>query len=133
VIIKISLWYNGGSAILAGATPALVHVAPSAKPKGKAPREVVLVYWTVDGDEPAVLEIIDVWKKDTGVPVRWERTPNIEETFQKVLSMNLADEQCDVTVMNNFNMAKWVKEDVVQALDGLPGLDDYLKQMYPAA
>jgi len=122
-----------GSAILAGATPAMVYAAPSAKPKGKSPKEVVLVYWTVDGDEPAVLEIIDVWKKDTGVPVRWERTPNIEETFQKVLSMNLADEQCDVTVMNNFNMAKWVKEGVVQPLDGLPGLDDYLKQMYPAA
>jgi ABC-type glycerol-3-phosphate transport system substrate-binding protein len=123
-----------GGAILASCTPRMGKpAAADDKAEGAKPSEVVFVYWTVDGDEPAVLEISDVWQKDTGIPVRWERTPNIEETFQKVLSMNLAGEQLDVTVMNNFNMAKWVQEGVVQPIDGLPGLDQYLKDMYPAA
>lgn len=133
----------GGSLVLAGcaqptpAAPAAAPTAakaaaPTAAPKPK-PSKMVLVYWTVDGDTPAVEEIGRVWEQDTGIPMQWERTPNIEETFQKVLSMTLAGDQLDVTVMNNFNMAKWIKEGVVQPIDGLPGLDEYLKNMYPAA
>lgn len=126
--------FAAGSAALAGKAPALVHAAGSSERQVSAsPREMVLVYWTVDGDEPAVLEIMDVWQRDTGIPVRWERTPNIEETFQRVLSMYVAGDQLDVTVMNNFNTAKWVEDGVVQPLDGLPGLDKYLAEMYPAA
>jgi len=122
------------TAIPATAAPAATAVPPTAVPTAAPkPKEMVLVYWTVDGDEPAVLEINNVFQNDTGIPVRWERTPNIEETFQKVLSMTIAGEQLDVTVMNNFNMAKWVKEGVVQPITGLPGVEEYLDQMYPAA
>ena len=58
--------------------------APAEEPK---PDELVVVYWTVDGDEAAVEDITAKYEEDYGVPVRWERTPNIEETWQKILSM----------------------------------------------
>jgi len=97
------------------------------------PKKMVLVYWTVDGDEPAVSQINKIYTADYGIPVDWQRTPNVEESNQKVLSLNLAREQVDVFVMHYYNMAMWVKEGIVQPLDGLPGLADYLKEMQPTA
>ena len=97
------------------------------------PKKMVLVYWTVDGDEPAITQVNKLYATDTGIPVDWQRTPNIEETNQKVLSFNLAKEQVDVFVMHYYNMAKWVKEGIVQPLDGFSGMSEYLKEMQPSA
>ena len=97
------------------------------------PQKITLVYWTVDGDEPAITQANDMFTADYGIPVEWQRTPNIEESNQKVLSLNLTGEKVDVFVMHYYNMAKWVKEGIVQPIDGLPGLDEYLKAMSPSA
>jgi ABC-type glycerol-3-phosphate transport system substrate-binding protein len=97
------------------------------------PKKMVLVYWTVDGDEPAITQVNKLYATDTGIPVDWQRTPNIEEANQKVLSFNLAKEQVDVFVMHYYNMAKWVKEGIVQPLDGFSGMSEYLKEMQPSA
>jgi multiple sugar transport system substrate-binding protein len=97
------------------------------------PKKMVVVYWTVDGDEPAITQANQMFTADYGIPVDWQRTPNVEEANQKVLSLNLTGEKVDVFVMHYYNMAKWVKEKIVQPLDGLPGLDDYLKEMQPSA
>jgi multiple sugar transport system substrate-binding protein len=119
----------GGAAVLGtGADKVSTVWAQGAKPK-----KMVLVYWTVDGDEPAITQITKLFTSDYGIPVDWQRTPNIEESNQKVLSLNLSKEQVDVFVMHYFNMAKWVKEGIVQPLDGLPGINDYLKEMQPVA
>jgi len=64
------------------------------------PKKMVVVYWTVDGDEPAITQINKMFTADYGIPVDWQRTPNIEEANQKVLSLNLAGEQVDVLVMH---------------------------------
>ena len=52
------------------------------------PKEVVLVYWTVDGDESVVKRVFAEYQIDHGIRPRWERTPNIEEYMQKVLYKN---------------------------------------------
>jgi hypothetical protein len=104
--------------------------APAEAPK---PEELVVVYWTVDGDEAAVEDINSKFQSDYGVEVRWERTPNIEETWQKILSMSVAEEQLDLFVLHYYNMGAWIKEGVVQPIDGLPGLDEYMTEMPAAA
>lgn len=121
---------------IAGATTgALALGLPDAKISfaQAKPKKMVVVYWTVDGDEPAITQINKMFTADYGIPVDWQRTPNIEEANQKVLSLNLAGEQVDVFVMHYYNIARWVKEGIVQPLDGLPGLDEYLKEMQPTA
>jgi len=97
------------------------------------PNETVLVYWTVDGDEEAIIQVSAEYEADFGVPIRWERTPNIEEFMQKVLTMTVAGEQMDVFPMHFFNIAKWTQEGIVQPVDGLPGLSEYLSMMSPGA
>ena len=114
----------------AGEEPAAESGAPAEGPK---PDELVVVYWTVDGDEAAVEDITAKYEADYGVPVRWERTPNIEETWQKILSMSVAEEQLDLFVLHYYNMAAWIKEGVVQPIDDLPGLDEYMAEMPEAA
>ena len=96
------------------------------------PKEVVLVYWTVDGDESVVKRVFAEYQKDHGIRPRWERTPNIEEYMQKVYSMSVADEQMDVIPCHYYNLAKWVKEGIIQPIDGMPGLDGYLSEMNPS-
>lgn len=96
------------------------------------PDELVLVYWTVDNDEIPVTEAMAQFEADYGVPVRWEQQPNVEETNQRVLSLTLAGEQFDVMVMHSYNIAKWVEEGIVQPVDGLPGLEEYMMLMSPA-
>jgi len=95
------------------------------------PKKMVMVYLTVDGDEPAITQINNLFTKDYGIPVDWQRTPNVEEANQKVLSLNLAKDQVDIFVQNYYNMVKWIKEGIIQPIDGLPGLNDYLKEMQP--
>ena len=119
-----------GGALAAGAG---LRAPEWAWAQGAKPKKMVLVYWTVDGDEPAITQVSKLFTSDYGVPVDWQRTPNVEESNQKVLSLNLTREQTDVFVMHYYNMAKWVKEGIVQPIDGLPGAADYLKEMQPVA
>jgi len=80
-----------------------------------------VVYWTVDGDEAAVEDISAKYQEDFDVAVRWERTPNIEETWQKILSMSVAEEQLDLFVLHYYNMGAWIKEE--HAIPGEPAID----------
>lgn len=126
----------GAVAVVGCVSQAPTTQAPAAsgdEAEAPKPDELVLVYWTVDGDEEAVLEISDQFEADSGIPIRWERTPNIEELMQKVLTMQVAAEQADVFPMHYFNIAKWTKEGIVQPVTGMPGLDDYLDQMSAGA
>ena len=140
---------GSASAFLAacGAQPTAPAAAPAEKgpaetqaeasaeenPESPKPDELVLVYWTVDGDEVPVKAAMEQFEADYGVPVKWEQQANVEETNQKVLSLTLAGEQFDVMVMHVHNRPKWVEEGIAQPLDGLPGLDEYLSKMLPAA
>ena len=120
---------------LAGcATGATVFGVPHGNPAfaQAKPKKVVMVYLTVDGDEPAITQTNKMFTADYGIPVDWQRTPNVEEANQKVLSLYLAKEQVDTFILHYYNMAKWVKEGIVQPLDGLPGLDEYVREMQSA-
>jgi multiple sugar transport system substrate-binding protein len=105
----------------------VVTATPSPRPE-----ELVFVYLTVDNDEVPVRQVMTQFESDYGVPVRWEQTPNVEESRQKILSLTLAGEQLDTVVLHSYDVGKWVEEGIVQPLDGLPGLDEYLDLMSPS-
>lgn len=96
------------------------------------PDKLNFCYWTVGGAEPAVLEILAKFEADYGMPVEWLRVPNIEEATQKVMSMFVSGDQLDMVVLHTYDVAKWSQEGIVQPVDGLPGLNEYLKEMAPS-
>lgn len=95
------------------------------------PDKMVLVHWTVDQDALWLEKAFAEFEADYGIPVEWVQTPNIEEGAQKVMSMFIAGDQLDVATCHFYEVAQWSQEGLIQPLDGLVGLHEYLDEMSP--
>ena len=126
-----------GAAIPAyGGTPAPTKAAPTARPAapsvwatapaGPKPGKLFFLYYPWGTTEE---ELADQFKQDWGVDVERLVEPVNEPVYNKANTMYATGEPFDV-IKTSFNwMAEWVKAGLIQPLDGLPGLEEYKKEM----
>jgi len=84
------------------------------------------IYWPWGTTET---EMAEHFTKDWGVPVETISEANIEPLLNKVNTMFVAGEQLDVIKTIVANMGEWIENEVVQPIDGMPGVDEYKKDM----
>jgi multiple sugar transport system substrate-binding protein len=56
---------------------------------------------------------------------------NFRDYVKKVLAMINAGEQIDAMLVYNFHVASWAEGGIIQAVDGMPGIEDFNRDMLP--
>ncbi|MBC7223959.1 MAG: extracellular solute-binding protein [Anaerolineae bacterium] len=116
-------------------TPAPAGPTPTPKPAGPAwatapsvpkPDKLYWIYWPWGTTEQ---EMAEMFERDWGVPVERLSESNIEPLYNKVNTMFAAGEQLDVIKCLVSYMGEWVENGVIQPIDGLPGVEEYKKDM----
>lgn len=115
----------------AGATLGAATAAPLAARSGfaQAPKKLVYVVWAFEPQTHR--EHADRFEAENpGYKVEMV-TVNFRDYVKKVLAMINAGEQIDAMLVYNFHVAAWSEGGIIQAVDGMPGLDALNKDMLP--
>jgi ABC-type glycerol-3-phosphate transport system substrate-binding protein len=109
-------------------TPTPVPAGPawSTAPSVAKPDKVYWVYWPWGKTED---EVAAQFEADWGLPVEKVAEPNVEQVYAKVNTLYAAGEQMDVIKTLTPWIGEWIDNEVIQPLDGLPGVDEYWNDM----
>jgi multiple sugar transport system substrate-binding protein len=92
-----------------------------------------LVYGNIGpagADDAVFQEGIDLFTKATGIPVDVQLGGDAE-LFQKILAWVAANQQIDAVFVRENFLSTFVKEGILQPIDGVPGLDQLKPQIAP--
>jgi multiple sugar transport system substrate-binding protein len=95
-------------------------------PSVPKPDKLYFIYWPWGTTED---ELVAQFESDWGVPVEKMAEANVEPLYAKVNTMYAAGEQLDVIKALTPWQAEWIDNEVIQSFDGLPGVEDYKKDM----
>jgi len=112
----------------AAPTPTPKPAGPSwaTAPSAPKPDKLYFIYWPWGTTED---EVVAQFESDWGVDVEQMPESNVEPLYAKVNTMYASGEQLDIIKTLTPWLAEWMDNGVVQPLDGLPGLEDYKKDM----
>ncbi|MCC6179400.1 MAG: hypothetical protein IT305_29175 [Chloroflexi bacterium] len=97
-------------------------------PAAPKPAQVNFVVWQYGNIYDQIAPRFD---KDWGLKVEPNIEPNVEPMVAKLTSMFAAGEQVDVTQAPFQFLGSFIKQGMVEPIDGLPGADEYIKDFTP--
>jgi multiple sugar transport system substrate-binding protein len=115
-----------GPAARFGLRPAAAASAWEEAPKASKPAKLTYIYWPWGKAQDTM---IPKFEENWGVKVEKMAEPNVEPLFAKVMAMSAAGEQLDVIKGITGYLGIWVKNKIIQPIDGLPGLEQYKQEM----
>ena len=99
----------------------------AARPVGN-PANVTFVVWQYGN---IYQQIAKQFEEDWGVKVNQIIEPNVEPQVAKLTAMYAAGDQVDVSLSPMQYLASYIDQGIATPLDGLPGLDQYVKDFTP--
>ncbi len=113
----------------AGAKPASGVAQPWAEPPAVAkPGQLNYVVWQYGN---IYEKVTPEFERDWDVKVNPIIEPNVEPMVAKLTSMYAAGEQIDVTQAPFQYLGSFIKQGIVEPIDGLPGVDQYVNDFTP--
>jgi ABC-type glycerol-3-phosphate transport system substrate-binding protein len=99
------------------------------RPSGN-PQRLTFVVWQYG---KIYEQIAKQFEDDWGVKLNQIIEPNVEPQVAKLTTMFAAGDEVDVSLSPVQYLASYIQQGIVQPIDGLPGLDQYVKDFTPFA
>jgi len=107
---------------------ASAQAAPWAvRPSGN-PSSVTFVVWQYGN---IYQQIAQQFEQDWGVKINQIIEPNVEPQVAKLTAMYAAGDAVDVSLSPMQYLASYIEQGIAQPIDGLPGVDQYVKDFTP--
>ena len=108
----------------------LAQSTPWAQRPSGNPQRLTFVVWQYG---KIYEQIAKQFEDDWGVKLNQIIEPNVEPQVAKLTTMFAAGDEVDVSLSPVQYLASYIQQGIVQPIDGLPGLDQYVKDFTPFA